>query len=282
MISNGGILGASSAGGFLDAGIYSSSSNGRGHFAVSYYLNKRATISFWYRNDYANTIGTMMWGNYHGSQDHTGMWVGGDGYVYHWVKYNNSMYHNVKSSSQLSTAQRATNTWHHFCMISPGNANIKVYIDGTKMLDHSENDYTDIFSGYWGYHSGWDSNISSLTGSPSWSHKGPTYVAQFAVVTGESPGTISEFINSDGTPIDFMDIDGSGTVLDTQRANPENASEGNGIWLFGANGTTASKTHNSATDSSHNSGSLANWNGGDSNFALSTDTSVFPITGITT
>jgi hypothetical protein len=163
-------------------------------------------------------------------------------------------------------------------MISPGNDNIKVYIDGTKMLDHAENDYTDIFSGYWGYHSGWDSNIGNLTGSPSWTFKSPTYIAQFAVVTGEDPGDIDEFINSDGTPIDFQDIDGSGTDLDTQRANPESSTQANGFWLFGANGTTSSKTHNSASDGSSNSG----WNGGDSNYVLSTDTSVFPVTGITT
>ncbi len=40
--------------------------------------------------------------------------------------------------------------------------------------------------------------------------------------------------------------------------------------------TTASKTHNSASDGSSNAG----WNGGDSNYVLSTDTSVFPVTGI--
>ena len=261
MFSNGGILGASSSGpSFIDAGIYADDSDGRGHYAVSYYINKRATISYWYRNDYANSsYGTQFWGNYHGSQDHTGGWLGADGYVYHFVKYNNSQYHNGKSSSACSAAQLTHNKWH-----------------GTEMLSFSASDYTDMFSGYWGLHSTWNSNISTLSGSPSWTAKSPTYIAQFAVVTGSSPGTISEFINSDGTPIDFQDTDGSGTDLDTQRASPENSSEANGFWLFGANGTTSSKTHNSASDGSSN----ANWNGGDSNYALSTDTSVFPVTGI--
>jgi len=277
MISNGGILGASSSGpSFIDAGIYADDSDGRGHYAVSYYINKRATISYWYRNDYANSsYGTQFWGNYHGSQDHTGGWLGADGYVYHFVKYNNSQYHNGKSSSACSAAQLTHNKWHHFCCIM-STSTVKVYIDGTEMLSLTANDYTDMFSGYWGLHSTWNSNISTLSGSPSWTAKSPTYIAQFAVVTGSSPGTISEFINSDGTPIDFQDTDGSGTDLDTQRASPENSSEANGFWLFGANGTTSSKTHNSASDGSSN----ANWNGGDSNYALSTDTSVFPVTGI--
>jgi len=261
---------------FIDAGIYADDSDGRGHYAVTYYLNKRATVSYWYRNDYANSsYGTQFWGNYHGSQDHVGGWIGADGYVYHFVKYNNGMYHNEKSSSACSADQLTHNKWHHFCCIM-GSSTVKVYIDGTEMLSFNASDYTDMFSGYWGLHTTWNSNISTLTGSPSWTAKSPTYIAQFAVVTGASPGTISEFINSDGTPIDFQDIDGSGTDLDTQRANPESSTQANGFWLFGANGTTSSKTHNSASDGSSNSG----WNGGDSNYVLSTDTSVFPVTGI--
>ena len=276
MISNGGIFGASGAGGFLDAGLYSANNDGRGAWATNNTMNKRATVSYWYKNNYANSsYGTMFWGHYHGGQDHTACILGTDGCLYYYVKYNNGHYHNVKSSV-LASAKLTHNVWHHYCMIA-GSSTVKHYIDGDEVLSRSASDYTDIFSKYWGYHSSWNSSIGNLTGSPSFTMKGVTYLAQHAVVTGASPGTISEFINSDGTPIDFLDIDGNGTDLDTTRASPENASELNGIWMFGANGTTSSTSHNSATDGSSNS----NWNV-HSGFALSTDTGAFPVTAVNT
>ena len=124
--------------GFLDAGVYADDSDGyntiTGGGSSSW---KRQTISFWYRNDYANTTGTFMYGGYHGSQDFGGTFVGGDGYVYHATKYNNSFAHNAKSSSTLSTAQRAVNTWHHFCLRMPNSGTCQIHIDGTEMATFS-------------------------------------------------------------------------------------------------------------------------------------------------
>ena len=276
MISNGGIFGASSSGPtFIDAGVYADDSDGYGHAPISETYWKRMAVSFWYRNDYANTTGTFLYGGYHGSQDHGGVFIGGDGYVYFQTKYNNSHYHNLKSSS-LSTAQRATNTWHHFHMRLPSSGNLTVHIDGTQMISNTVSDYTDMFGRYHGYIPNPSSYpISSLSGGPSWSFKGCTYMAQLVYSDGSSPHSVTDVLNtSDGTPIDVQDIDGSGTDLATDYSG---ADTGRGFWLFGANGTTSSLTHNSATDGGGDSGFTM-----DSDYVLTTDTNIFPVTGITT
>ena len=275
MISNGGIFGASASGpSFIDAGVYADDSDGYNTLNASANYWKRHTISFWYRNDYANTNGSFLYGGYHGSQDFGVSFVGGDGYVYYQAKYNNSHYHNLKSSS-LSTAQRASNTWHHFCLRMPQSGNLTVHIDGTEMISNSVSDYVDMFGRYHGYLANPSSYpISSLVGGPSWSFKGVTYMAQLVISGGSSPHVVTDVLNtSDGTPIDVQDTDGSGTDLTTDLSG---SAGGSGFWLFGANGTTSSLTHNSATDGQGDSSYAS------TNFALSTSGSIFPVTGITT
>lgn len=275
MISNGGIFGASASGpSFIDAGVYADDSDGYGHAPIAETYWIRMAVSFWYRNDYANTTGTFLYGGYHGSQDHGAVFIGGDGYVYFQTKYNNSHYHNLKSSS-LSTAQRASNTWHHFCLRMPQSGNLTVHIDGTEMISNSVSDYVDMFGRYHGYLANPSSYpISSLVGGPSWSFKGVTYMAQLVISGGSSPHVVTDVLNtSDGTPIDVQDTDGSGTDLVTDRTGKAG---GSGFWLFGANGTTSSLTHNSATDGQGDSSYAS------TNFALSTSGSIFPVTGITT
>ena len=275
MISNGGIFGASASGAsFIDAGVYADDSDGYGHAPIAETYWIRMAVSFWYRNDYANTTGTFLYGGYHGSQDHGAVFIGGDGYVYFQTKYNNSHYHNLKSSS-LSTAQRASNTWHHFCLRMPQSGNLTVHIDGTEMISNSVSDYVDMFGRYHGYLANPSSYpISSLVGGPSWSFKGVTYMAQLVISGGSSPHVVTDVLNtSDGTPIDVQDTDGSGTDLTTDLSG---SAGGSGFWLFGANGTTSSLTHNSATDGQGDSSYAS------TNFALSTSGSIFPVTGITT
>ena len=273
MISNGGIFGSSAVEGFLDAGVYADDSDGYNTLNSGANYWKRHTVSFWYRNDYANTIGTFLYGAYHGGQDHGGTFVGGDGYVYHYTKYNNGVAHNVKSSSALSTAQRASNTWHHFCLRMPSSGTCQLHIDGTEMLTFSANDYTDAMGRYHGgLPNSWP--VSNLSGSPSWSYKGVTYMAQLVITAGTSPHAVTDVLNSsDGTAIDVLDTDGSGTDLVTNRSG---SIGGSGFWLYGANSTTSSLTHNSATDGQGDSSFSS------SGFALSTSGSIFPVTGITT
>jgi hypothetical protein len=274
-VLNNSMWNVSTAGGstFLDAGVYADDSDGyntiTGGGSSSW---KRQTISFWYRNDYANTDGTFMYGGYHGSQDFGGTFVGGDGYVYHSTKYNNSFAHNVKSSSTLSTAQRAINTWHHFCLRMPASGTAQIHIDGTEMLTFTANDYTDAFGRYHGYLPNPGSYpVSTLSGSPSWDFQGCTYMAQLVVTSGSSPHAVTDVLDS-GDAVDVQDTDGNGTDLVTDRAG---RSGGSGFWLFGANGTTSSLTHNSASDG-QGDGSFAS-----SDFALSTSSSIFPVTSIT-
>ena len=114
MISNGGIFGASASGpSFIDAGVYADDSDGYNTLNASANYWKRHTISFWYRTDYANTTGTFLYGGYHGSQDHGGVFIGGDGYVYYQAKYNNSHYHNHDRSHNHSHGHNLNHSHNH-------------------------------------------------------------------------------------------------------------------------------------------------------------------------
>ena len=82
---------------------------------------------------------------------------------------------------------------------------------------------------------------------------------------GNSNPTITEVLNStaDG-PRNLLDINGDGTntVLDTDRPGGPHNGQSNyassGIFLFGANGTTDSDTHNSASQQQGTSFSVNN------------------------
>ena len=96
-------------------------------------------------------------------------------------------------------------------------------------------------------------------------------MAQLVITAGNSPHAVTDVLSS-GDAVDVQDTDGSGTDLVTDRTGKTG---GSGFWLFGANGTTSSLTHNSATDAQQDS------NFASSNFALNTSGSIFPITSIT-
>jgi hypothetical protein len=259
--------------GLLNAGVYADGSDGYSHSPNGDTYYTRFAVSFWYRNDYATSIGTYMMGGNHGNgADHGMTCVGGDGYVYVNARYNGSNYHQLKSSSALSSAQRATNTWHHYHFRAGSSGNLTVHIDGTEMISATVTDYVDAFTRYQGY----DANplgVGNLSGGPSFSLKGVTYMAQLIYTSGNSPHVVGDILNDDGEPIDALDLDGSGTELVTDRTG---RTSGTGIWLFGANGTTSSLTHNSAAD-----GQGTNITMPSSLWALSTDSNIFPITGIT-
>ena len=93
----------------------------------------------------------------------------------------------------------------------------------------------------------------------------PTYMAQMVFSQGNSNPAINEVLNStsDG-PRNLLDIDGDGTntVLDTDRPGAPHNGQSNyassGIFLFGANGTTDSDTHNSASQTAGTSFSVNN------------------------
>ena len=141
------------------------------------------------------------------------------------------------------------------------------------MVTFTANDYTDAFGRYHGGLPNASSYpVSTLSGSPSWSFKGVTYMAQLVVTSGNSPHAVTDVLDS-GDAVDVQDTDGNGTDLVTDRTGKVG---GSGFWLYGANSTTSSLTHNSATDGQGDSSFSS------SGFALSTSGSIFPVTGITT
>ena len=83
--------------------------------------------------------------------------------------------------------------------------------------------------------------------------KSPTYIAQMVWAQGTDVPDIDEVLNSTSDGVrNLLDINGDGTntVLDTDRAGSPHQSTNyasSGIFLFGANGTTDTDTHNSAS-----------------------------------
>ena len=149
---------------------------------------------------------------------------------------------------------------HHYYEISDssGANKVKVYIDGTLIATATANQQVDGWVQYWGNRTNQSlgSNVyQGVFGVTSASYvKSPTYIAQMVFAMGDSNPTITEVLNDSANgPRNLLDINGDGTnvVLDTHR--PGGPHQGNsayassGIFLYGANGTTDSDTHNSAS-----------------------------------
>jgi len=257
------------AGSHLDRGLYSSTNNMWGNPPST--NDQIATFSFgmWYRHDFSISSTSALAFNVFnaGGSDFGGRGIKGNGeFVFH-TRYNGSNYHIFNSGAgtgtAITSAMRAADTWHHYYEISDstGSNNVKVYIDGTLIATATANQQVDGWIEGWG--NGSDRNGTTLISSvyqtvfgvTSSSYvKSPTYIAQMVYAMGNSNPTITEVMNStsDG-PRNLLDIDGDGTdtVLDTDR--PGGPHQGNssyassGIFLFGANSTTDSDTHNSAS-----------------------------------
>ena len=59
--------------GLLNAGVYADGSDGYSHSPNGDTYYTRFAVSFWYRNDYATSIGTYMMGGNHGNGADHGM-----------------------------------------------------------------------------------------------------------------------------------------------------------------------------------------------------------------
>ena len=266
------------AGSHLDRGLYSSGSNMYGKPpSTNDQIATFSYIIFW-RNDF--TIGTtsalafnVM--NY-GSNDYGGRGIKGDGTFIFFTRYNGSNYHNFAdgagTGTSITSAMKTANEWHHYHEIndSSGANNIKIYIDGTLIATGTANQQVDGWIQGWGRRTETKDLISnvyqSVFGVTSASYvKSPTYIAQMVYSMGNSNPTITEVLNStaDG-PRNLLDINGDGTntVLDTDRPGGPHQSNSayasSGIFLFGANGTTDSDTHNSASQQGGTSFSVNN------------------------
>ena len=253
----------------LDRGLYSSGNNMWGNPPSTNDQLAQFGFGFFYRNDYSisstSACSFMIFNG--GSNDFGGVgWKGNGDFIYY-VKYNGSVYHNLGSESgtggAVTATMRTANEWHHYYQIcdSTGTNNVKVYLDGTLVATANANQQVDGWIEGWG--EGSDRNGTTLISNvyqtvygvtASSSVRSPTYMAQMVFSQGNSNPAINEVLNStsDG-PRNLLDIDGDGTntVLDTDRPGAPHNGQSNyassAIFLFGANGSTDSDTHNSAS-----------------------------------
>mgnify|MGYP001181795341 FL=1 len=266
---------APASGGYeIDAGAYADDSDGKFHLPVTYYLNKRASLMYWYRNDYANTsAGTQYGGFGSNSNDFATAILHSTGYMYYVSAYshnNRAIYHNLKTTTVATSNMRAHDQWHQFhiyCPESGTNAG-GVYLDGVKTCQFTPNDYADIFWMHVGFVGTGSFFTNEMVDDIGDNHKGPTYMAQFYLETASSPKT-NENLHDSGSVIDLTDA----TDFDLNGTGAENSGEGSGLFMFGAQGTTSSLTANSNTSAP--AGGVADW-ATDGNWALSTDSTVFP------
>ena len=243
------------AGSHLDRGLYSSSHNMYGNTpSGGNDIIEAVSLSFWYYHTFeisANNI--LMFNSWNGgANDYSGVGINGSGALRYRVHYNYSPYHNLTAT--LTSSQLAANKWHHFHQENNqstvgSNAN-KVYIDGTLMLQANANNYVDCWHERWGDMGSYISYVRSIVSATSDSViKSPTYMAQMVWAQGANVPDIDEVLNStsDG-PRNLLDINGDGTnvVLDTDRPGTVRTDH-SAIFLFGANSTTDSDTHNSAS-----------------------------------
>ena len=253
----------------IDRGLYSSGNNMWGNPPSTNDQLAQFGYGFFYRNDY--TIGSTTACSFNvfnaGSNDFGGAGWKGDGTFVYYVKYNGGVYHNLGSESgtggAVTATMRTANEWHHYYAIcdQTGTNNVKIYLDGTLVATGNANQQVDGWIEGWG--EGSDRNGTTLISNvyqtvygvtASSSVRSPTYMAQMVFSQGNSNPTITEILNStsDGAR-NLLDIDGDGTntVLDTDRSGAPHNGQSNyassAIFLFGANGSTDSDTHNSAS-----------------------------------
>ena len=261
----------------IDAGAYADGSDGKFHLPVTYYLNKRASLMYWYQNDYANTSnGTQFGGFGSNSNDFATGILHSNGYMYYVSAYshnNAAIRHNLKSGTAATSNMRAHDQWHQYHIYSPqsGTNAGGIYLDGVKMCQFTPSDYSDVFWMHVGFVGTGSHFTNEMVDDIGDSHKGPTYMAQFYLETASSPKTNANLHDS-GAVIDLT----SATDFDLNGTGAENNGEGSGLFMFGAQTTTSSLTANSNTSAP--SGGVADW-ATDGNWTLSTDSNVFPFSG---
>ena len=264
----------------LDRGLYSSGSNMYGLPPSTNDQIAQFSFSMFYRHDFSiGTTSALAFNVFNaGTNDYGGRGFKGDGTFIFFTRYNGSNYHNISdgggTGTSVTSSMLTANEWHHYHEISDssGSNNIKVYIDGTLILTGTANQQVDGWVEGWGNGSDRAGTTlisavyQSVFGVTSSSYvKSPTYIAQMVFSQGNSNPTITEILNStaDG-PRNLLDINGDGTnvVLDTDRPGaPHQGNSGyasSAIFLFGANGTTDSDTHNSASQQKGTSFSVNN------------------------
>lgn len=257
------------AGSHLDRGLYSSTNGMWGNPPST--NDQIATYSFgyFYRHDFSiSSTNALSFAVFNaGTNDYGARGIKGDGTFVFFTRYNGSNYHSFAdgagTGTSITSAMKTADEWHHYYEIcdSSGGNNVKVYIDGTLIATATANQQVDGWVEGWG--NGSDRSGTTLIsalyqnvfGVTSSSYvKSATHIAQMVYAMGNSNPTITEVLNStaDG-PRNLLDIDGDGTntVLDTDRpGGPHQGNSGyasSAIFLWGANGTTDSDTHNSAS-----------------------------------
>jgi len=262
----------------LDRGLYSSSSNAYGKPPSTNDQLAQFSFSMFYRHDFSISTDAALAFNVmnYGSADFGGRGIKGDGTFIYYTKYNNSVYHNFAdgagTGTSITSAMLAANEWHHYHEIndSTGANKVKVYIDGTLVATGTANQQVDGWIQAWGSRSVTATLISNVYQtvfgvSTAAKVKSPTYIAQMVYAQGNSNPTITEVLNDSANgPRNLLDINGDGTnvVLDTDRSGAPHNGQSNyassGIFLFGANGSTDSDTHNSASQQKGTSFSVNN------------------------
>ena len=246
----------------LDRGLYSSTNTMYGAPPSAPYTQIVGySFSMWYYHDFeiSSTSALSFLVFSAGSNDYGGQGIKGDGTFRHLSFYNTSAYHNI--SATLTTSELAANKWHHFHMEANRSTggNLKHYIDGRLLATATSNNQVDAYTQGWGNRQ-WQtgtliSNVFQQTfGVTSASYvKSPTYIAQMVWAQGTDVPDIDEVLNSTSDGVrNLLDINGDGTntVLDTDRAGSPHQNSNyhsSGIFLFGANSTTDTDTHNSAS-----------------------------------
>ena len=276
------------AGSHLDRGLVSTNSDMYGKPPSTNDQIAQFSFSMFYRHDFSISSTSALAFNVmnYGSADFGGRGIKGNGEFIFYTKYNGSVYHNFNSGAgtgtSVTSAMITADEWHHYHEISDssGSNKVKVYIDGTLIATATANQQVDGWCQYWGRRTNndIDSNVyQTVFGVTAASRvKSPTYIAQMVFSMGNANPAITEILNStaDG-PRNLLDIDGDGTdtVLDTHRTGGPHqgnaAYASSGIFLYGANGTTDSDTHNSASQQGGTSYSV--------NSATRTQADPFPV-----
>ena len=167
----------------IDAGAYADGSDGKFHLPVTYYLNKRASLMYWYQNDYANTSnGTQFGGFGSNSNDFATGILHSNGYMYYVSAYshnNAAIRHNLKSGTAATSNMRAHDQWHQYHIILHKVEQMlgEYILMVLKMCQFTPNDYSDVFWMHVGFVGTGSHFTNEMVDDIGDSHKGPTYMA---------------------------------------------------------------------------------------------------------
>ena len=257
----------------LDRGLYSSGNNMGGDARLSGgTLLSGFSISYWYYHTFdISSTSALCFTNFNaGSNDYGAVGIKGDGTFIAYARYNANVYHNLSdgdgTGGTITSSMKEANKWHHFHLENnnSGGGGIKLYLDGTLLATATANNQVDLYTVGWGsnspstYTNGQDliaSVYQGVFGVTAESHvKSATYIAQQVYAVGTDVPNINEVLNSTSTGVrNLLDINGDGTntVLDTNRSGAPHQGQStryaSAIFLYGANGSTDTDTHNSAS-----------------------------------